>query len=277
MPRTIAFAFACALVGASAPAAAQIVNVQSLLADEPPEGLSGSITASADWRTGNTNLLALAAAPLVRFRSGDHVALATWRGELRQNKSAPDADFTTIVKKSFAHVRYRYRVRPRVVAEAFGQHVFDEFRRLRLRVVAGAGPKFDVVATGPLRLSVAVAYMIEIEELNDGYIDPDNDPPSASGIHHRASSYVVASYHLDDRVTIANTMYAQPRLDDPSDIRMLDDLALVVKLGDSVAITTALSLSYDSHPPTDDPTDPDPVSAVEAFDSALSSSLTVSF
>jgi len=250
----------------AAPAGAQIVSVQSMLATEAPEGLSGSATGAADWRTGNTNLLSLAAGPLARYRSGDHLLIAIWRGEVTMIKATPDdAEYTNIVKNSFVHARYRYALTDRLLGEAFAQHEFDEFRRLKLRFVAGAGPKYDVVKSEDFLLSAATAYMIEIEELSSGYTDPDGDDP-----RHRASNYVVVNYKLDDRVQLADTFYIQPRLNEPADFRLLNDAELVVNLTKKVSLKFTFSVAYDNRPP-DGPT------PVEKLDTALKTSVTISF
>jgi len=250
----------------AAPAGAQIVNVQSMLATEAPEGLSGSVTGGADWRTGNTNLLSLAAGPLARYRSGDHLVIATWCGEVKMIKATPDdGEYTDIVKNSFVDARYRYTLTGRLLAEAFAQHEFDEFRRLKLRFVAGTGPKYDLVKSEDFLLSAATAYMIEIEDLNSGYSDRDGDD-----LRHRASNYVMVRYKLDDRVDVADTFYIQPRLNEPADFRLLNDAELVVNLTKKVSLTTTFSVAYDNHPP-DGPT------PVEDLDTALKTSVTIGF
>ncbi len=64
------------------------------------------------------------------------------------------------------------------------QHDRDEFRRLSWRVVSGMGFRFFVVATEPFDLALGVAYMQELERL-------DNGPYHDSGeqqLAHRLSS-----------------------------------------------------------------------------------------
>ena len=95
---------AAAVLAAPRSATAQIVNVQSLVAGHAPEGLSGSIDASIDWRTGNTDLLDLAGAVMLRYRSGGDLAIAVARGEIAT------ALGERIVAKTFEHLRYLHQL-----------------------------------------------------------------------------------------------------------------------------------------------------------------------
>jgi hypothetical protein len=242
----------------TAPAHAQIVNVQSILATDAEPGLSGSITGTLDWRTGNIDLLLVSLSPVVRYRSGRQLIIGTAKGELGQRGGE------TIIKRTFEHARYRYAVRPRLTAEVFAQHAFDEFRRLELRALVGAGPLFHLIVRERSRLSAGVAYMFEYEVLDDNPANPD---AGETDIAHRLSTYVTGSYQLKDDLQIVQTVYLQPRLNDVSDARILSESQLVVQLTKKLSITTSLSLAYDSEPPD----------GVDDLDTALKASLTFSF
>jgi putative salt-induced outer membrane protein YdiY len=236
---------------------AQIVNVQSILATEASEGLSGSISGSADWRTGNTELLVLSASPVARFRHGDHLIIAIAKGELGRSKGQ------RIIAKTFEHLRYRYQIVPELLVEVFGQHVYDEFRRLELRTVAGIGPNVALLARDSVRIAFGAAYMFEIERLRT------DDSPDAGeeSIAHRASTYLMGSYQLDKRLQLIETVYAQPRFGDLADIRLLNESQLVVQLTSKLAVKVSFVLAYDSEPPTE----------IESLDAATKTTLTLSF
>jgi putative salt-induced outer membrane protein YdiY len=257
-----AFVIVSILTVAAPDAAAGIVNVQSILAAEAPEGWSGSISGSADVRRGNIDLLLLGATPLVRYRTGDHLMIGTGRAELGRT-GAGDAE-ATFIKKTFAHLRYRYTIEQWLLGEVFAQHEYDEFRRIELRALVGAGPKLGLVSTDSLRVGLGVAYMLEYERLDEQAGLGDS---GADDVQHRASSYLTANYKLDDRVDLVNTFYAQPRLDAASDTRLLDDAAIIVKLTDKVAMTTSFTVSWDNRPPE----------TVEKTDTTLKSTVTWTF
>lgn len=251
------FALAAAVLSTPATARAGIVNVQSILTNEAEEGLSGSLTGSLDWRTGNVDLLLLSAAPTARYRSGDHLGIAIVKGELGERVGE------RFIFRSFEHLRYRYSFTELILGEAFVQHTFDEFKRLRLRALFGAGPNVTLIGRDNLRVQFGVAYMLEYEELrDDGAIDAGE-----TDLAHRASTYLTGAYELDDRVQLVNTVYAQPRLDDPSDVRLLDESELVVQLTEKLSLTTSFSMAYDRAPPAE----------IKRLDTALKTAITYSF
>lgn len=239
------------------PAAAGIVNVQSILATEADEGFSGAVTATADWRTGNTELLVLSAAPVARLRVGKNLAIGILRGEFGRAAGA------RIIGSTFAHLRYRRDLHPRLLAEVFAQHELDQFRRLATRALVGVGPRAVLVDAGKLNVAFGLAYMLEFEQLRDD-MEPD---AGASDLQHRASSYAMVRYQIDDRLQAVETAYAQPRLNDPNDVRLLSDSQLVVKITPTLALTTSFMIAYDAAPPD----------AIQKLDTALKSSITINF
>ena len=239
------------------PAHAGIVNVQSILATEAGDGLSGSFTGSMDWRTGNTELLLLSAAPVARFRAGDHLLVGVVRGEFGTSGD------NRIIATTFEHLRYRYTISERLLGEVFAQHTYDQFKRLRLRALVGAGPKVDLVSRDDLRLSLGVAYMFEYQELrDDGAVDAGD-----TEVAHRASSYLTGSYELDDRVQLVATVYAQPRLTDPGDVRFLQESQVVVQLTTTLSLKTSFIMAYDSTPPAE----------IKQLDTALKTAISYEF
>jgi len=244
------------LLGAR-PASAGIVNVQSVLATEAEPGLSGAVKASADLRTGNVDLLLLSAAPVARYRHGDHLIIGIARGNFGKSKG------NRIISRTLEHLRYRNRLSKRLVGEVFLQHEFDQFRRLATRALAGVGPKFALVTSSKLSVDFGAAYMLEYEKLrSDDEMDAGNEQ-----LQHRASTYLTGSYEIDDRLQFVGTTYAQPLLTGASDIRLLLELQLVVKATDRISFTTAFTVAHDTEPPD----------AIDETDTRLKSSITVEF
>ena len=248
---------AAAIICIASAANAGIVNVQSILATEAKPGISGAIALSADWRTGNTDLLVASAAPIARYRAGRNLLVGIVRGEIGRSRGAD------IIFKTFEHLRYRYTLSRFIDGELFGQHEFDKFRRLKLRALVGMGPKVTLTKSKRFHAAVGVAYMLEYEQLRD-------DGASDSGqseLQHRASNYITGSFEIDERVQAIETFYIQPRLTDAGDIRLLNESQLVVKLTKKVSLTTTFTLSYDRRPPD----------TIEKLDTALKSGLTLEF
>lgn len=228
------------LLGAG-PAYAQIVNVQTQLATPPEEdGVSGKLELKVDWRTGNNPLLDIGGGASLLVKRGDLLGLVVARGGYGTSRGL------TLTKRTFEHVRVRYAIDCRWRWEVFVQHEYDAFRRLVIRGLAGSGPAFQLVESKPATVLVGAAYMFEYEELDkrDGTTDAGD-----RSVYHRASFYVTGTHKLGEGVSITETIYAQPRLRHPSDIRLFAEVAVTSKLSKRLALSDALTFAYDRTPP----------------------------
>lgn len=256
----LTIAAAAALLLIATPAHAGIQNVQSALATETPEGLSGSVSGSLDWRTGNISFLSMAASGALRYRQGQHLVIGLVN---LSRKSSGDA---LIIGRTFEHARYRYLYSPRLLFEGFAQHEYDAVKRLTIRAVAGLGPRYDLIDAESYGLGVGVAYMFEFEQLSEEE-DPLITDSGDQDIAHRVSSYLVGRYEVNDRFQLVETFYVQPRLTDFNDTRLLSESSMVIKATDKLAVTTAFTIAYDNRPPQ----------TVEKTDSALITTLSYSW
>jgi hypothetical protein len=240
-------------------AAAQIVNVQGQLAKAPDtDGVTVQGEAKLDWRTGNAPLFDIGGAGAVLVRRGDTLLVAIARGEYGESRGL------TLTQKSFEHLRARYRLDCRWRWEAFLQHEYDRFRRLSVRALAGTGPALQIFDEKQFGLLAGAAYLFDFEELDTraGTID--------AGIHtfeHRVSGYLTGVEKLGAQVSIVETVYAQPRLDDASDIRMLGEFSVTTSLSKHVGLTDGLTIAYDRTPPD----------RVKQLDTTLHIAVTISY
>lgn len=247
----------CLLVGAEAHA--QIVNVQGQLAKAPKDnGFASQFELKLDWRTGNSSELDIAGSAAVMMRRGRVLALALVRGEYGESR-----DFT-FTQKTFEHLRARIAIDCVWRWEVFGQHEYDEFKRLAVRMVAGSGPALQILDTKKLAIISGAAYMLEYERLDDKEMTVD---AGDRYVNHRASFYVSAIQRADETISVIETFYVQPRIDEPGDIRLLGEIALTSKLRKHVAITNGFSIAYDRTPPD----------GVEKLDTQLKLGLLLSF
>ena len=243
------------LLPLSAPA--QIVNVQARFAGEPEPGLHGAMEASLDWRTGSQEYLAVRGGLTGTANYGNHLFLALGQGEHGLSSGE------RTLSRTLEHLRYRYRIHDHLFAEAFVQHEYNAFRRLQLRGLAGAGPRFLLVREKVFTAAVGVALMIEREELGH------DDLPDAGRVttDARFSSYVVGQLQLMENLTVAQTLYVQPRADRFSDVRLLNETAITARANPRVGLTLGLLLFYDRAPPA----------GVPRLDSQLRTALAVTF
>ncbi|TSC31491.1 YdiY family protein [Corallococcus sp. Z5C101001] len=226
------------LLHASA-ASAQIVNVQALFDEKAELGPAASIELGGDWRTGSTRLFTVRGSLVGQLRSERNVWLGIIRGEYSF------ASGERIVSQVLEHVRYRRKLSDSVSSEVFAQHEYNEFRRLQFRALLGAGPRvvlFNEDATG---LTFGVALMVEHERLRkDGEADAGDrytDP--------RVSSYLLGRLKLMENIQLVETVYFQPRVTRPSDLRVLNETLFAVTPNPRVTVGIGFNLTYDSAPP----------------------------
>jgi hypothetical protein len=218
---------------------AQIVNVQPLITDPTRAGLGVVLDSSLDLRTGNTQLFLLSGSGLVRYRYGRQLVFLL----ARQDYGVQGGQ--RFVSKDFEHLRYRFSLAGPLELEYFLQHDRDQFRRVASRVVWGMGPRFRLSFRGGTELALGAAYMQELQRL-DHASEPDAGELQSA---QRLSTYGALTVQVDERVRIAQTVYAQPRFDRPEDIRVLNESEVLMSLGEAVALKASLLLEYDAVPP----------------------------
>ncbi len=229
------------LVAGLRTASAQIVNVQGALATPPEDdGVTGKLELKVDWRTGNNPLVDVGGGGSILVKRGDLLTLLVARGGYGTSRGL------TLTKRSFEHLRFRYALDCRWRWEAFAQHEYDAFRRLVIRGLVGTGPALQLVASKPATVLAGAAYMFELERLDDraGTFDA-----GARSVFHRASFYVTGTHKLGEGVSITETIYVQPRLRHPSDVRVFAEVAVTSKLSKRLALSDALTFAYDRTPP----------------------------
>lgn len=224
-------------------ARAQISNIQARFPKDAPEGLSGAVELSGDWRTGSVELLVARGLLLGQWRGGPHTLLAAVRGEYGF------AGEQRIISKVLEHLRYRHQLASWLSVEALAQHEYDEFRRLQLRAIGGAGLRFSPWDAEQGALLLGVTPLLEHERLR-----PDQAPDA--GLRRtvlRLSSYLLAQVELMENVTLVESFYVQPRMDRLSNLRMLNETQLAVKPNARLTFSIGFTLTYDSVPPASVP------------------------
>jgi hypothetical protein len=242
-----------ALWPAAAPAQVNTERMRALDVEGVRTTLGGDLT----LQSGNVDLFEVGVTARVDVRRTPHYAFLAGEARYGTQDDAPFRD------RTFAHLRYNYRLRPWLVAEAFTQLERDGFARLRLRTLVGGGVRVQYLDTGPVQLFQGTTPMYESEILE----------PDGLGAHPRTtatarwSNYLTARLQLAEAVHLAGTVYVQPRLDAFADVRVLQQAVLGVTVTDHVRLTTAFDLRYDSRPPA----------TVAARDLTLRTGLQVSF
>ncbi len=157
----------------------------------------------------------------------------------------PDEVF---LNNGFAHLRWTRMWMPALGTELFGQLQYNEFIKLKRRLLFGLGARFAVLEEKFVELHFGTGVMLESESLD---VPPDG-PDDPHQLAYRWTNYVSCKFYLfSPKVQMINTVYAQPRFSRWSDLRVLDEAEVETTLADGLTLALSFSLRYDRRPPND--------------------------
>ena len=265
MPR-LAFRRALALVALLITAAASAwstsaraqINVERDRRKFQAPGLSGKVQLSFGLKQGNVNLLNAGLNGNIAYERSRHLAFAFVDSQFSAQSIAREGGTISDVgdrdsrfkNRHVGHLRYNVRIVRWLIFEAFTQVETDEFLLVNSRFLVGTGPRFVLWKNEDFAAFFGSAYMPEREALaGDSFISQ----PGGQGTTnwwHRWSNYLSIELTIPDRVTLRDVVYVQPRFDQFSDVRLLNQAELEVKLGTRLGLKLIASITHDSRPPT---------------------------
>ncbi len=154
---------------------------------------------------------------------------------------------TTFINQAFVHARWIGMWHPWIGSDLFVQYQFNQFLRLQGRAVAGTGVRMEIVHLPMFMMWGGSGYMFEYNRISD--------LPGASDaketFEHRFTNYLTMRLAvLGNRLLLQNTLYYQPRFDDFSDFRILEEFESLAKASEMFALGVTLSVLHDSAPPS---------------------------
>lgn len=237
-------AFACLLPAQDAGA---IVNIENLRIGMPEQGFDGNIELALSENTGTLDRSETTVGARLAWQYDRHTDFV-----VSSYAHAAVADLTRS-DKSFLHLGHITRQTPFYALEGYVQAERDEFTRLSLRRLIGAGTRLTLIER-PDRVETVLGlggmYVAETLIAQAGTNDRDSEQ------QWRANSYLVLKYRLGEGMMLVNSTYYQPALRGTGDYRALDTLALQIRIDDHFAIQLGVNAVHDSRPPeTVDKTD----------------------
>lgn len=257
------------------PAEAQ-VNTDPLRPGATREGLSAGLDGSFTQLGGNVELLDVglgARAQLLRLSpevpgrdksQRSMKQLVYMMGNFRYTARGTPSGTIPIMNQALLHARLVHLWHPRIGSAIFVQHQFNEFQRMRVRSIWGTSVTIPLLQTARVQALFGTGYLFEYNRISvlPGASDPDQT------YEHRSSNFLGVKVGLfDSRLQMQNTLYMQPRWDELSDFRFLEEFECMVKVADIIGFGATLSVLYDSAPPT----------GVKTTDTRVSTNLRLSF
>lgn len=229
------------IAGLAAPPAGAIVPVALRPTAALPAGLSGEAAADLAGSQGNARTLAAGLDLALRHRRGGRALLLLGSEDYGRSLGRRDAD------RSFLHLRRIAALAPprpgrwRPAWELLAQGQRDAFRRLRLRLLAGGGLRWErpraVAGLGLLRV---------LESYRATAGSPARRRPGwrlnlYAGLHRRWG-------RPSRPAALEAALYWQPRLGAPADFQALGQLRLLAPLGRRLDLSLGLEAGHDSRP-----------------------------
>ncbi len=234
---------------------AQIVNVQNLFVSQTEEGLNLGAVAKAEIKSGNTDFQLYSMSVIGRYLKGRHSVVGTGTYEYAEKGGE------SFINRHFEHLRYRFEAFSPVGLESFVQHEFNEFRRMSLRLLVGAGPTWKPLASERFFLFVGSVYMFEYNELGTGEYDDSGDVWKT----HRWNNYFTFQWNIQKDLKYLTTVYYQPAFNDFSNYNLLWNNSLSFAVNKWLSITLTYNYSRQNVPPQ----------GVNPYDSVLIAGLAV--
>lgn len=218
----------------SYPLYAQIVNVESLRIQTDTTGFAGNVGGDFTITKDVAQIFSANAYATIQYKSKKNTYL------LLGNYSFLRGADKKLLNKLFTHFRYDRKITRFFRMEGFTQLQFNKITKIDTRFLIGAGPRFKIPTRDKWKTYVGILFMYEYEkELTDPII-----------YHHvvRNSSYLSFTFTPNDIVKLVSTTFYQPKIDEFSDFRILNQESIEFSISKKLSATMNWSYLYDARP-----------------------------
>ena len=146
----------------------------------------------------------------------------------------------TLNNNLFYHLRYNYKVNKWLRWEIFTQLQQNSITGIKLRLLAGTGPRFKLTRTKNIGLYAATAILYEYER--------EQTIPIIYHRDIRSSTYFSFNYHNSKNFELISTVFYQPLFNNLSDYRVLNEISLKFKFVRHLSFTANWYYLFDSRP-----------------------------
>lgn len=218
------------------------VNTEALRGDKLKDGLSGSFSASMNLHQGNTQILQTKVdARLDYFAQSKHLFTVA---NLHRGREADKPS----INKGFIHLRGVQQLAAKLAIEGFTQIEFNEFIRLKNRILFGLGTRIWLLNKNELRLALGVGGMAEYERLYASSTIAGAEESLETNLI-RSTNYLDLKWVINDHVILGGTTYLQPNIADFGNYRILWSSTLEVAFSTNLSLKIEAVIRYDSEPP----------------------------
>lgn len=215
------------------------VNIEKFNDLNRAKGFEGNISFYISAKTGNTDIQEFEMDVRLNYAGSDFYTFLIGNGEYGWNKGI---EFSN---SALLHFRYIQKLNQIFNPEFFAQINYNKSRLLLFRSLVGIGLRTTLISDSTTSLNFGTAYMYEYEDLDL----PVSAIHNKNTNHHIWSNYISYSSSLANSSRLSIVIYAQPRFNKFSDIRLLSENHVKVGISDKLSLSVNFGLRYDSKPP----------------------------
>ncbi|MDQ6762337.1 MAG: DUF481 domain-containing protein [Bacteroidota bacterium] len=218
---------------------AQIVNVESQRIQSDTTGWFGNAGTNFLFEKNAVKVININAVAHVEYKTAKSLYL------FLVNYNLLEGNGQTLNNNLFYHLRYNYKINKWLRWEAFTQLQKNNVTGIKLRWLAGTGPRFKLANSKKNSLYAGTSAMYEYEK-------EQTDP----AIYHRdlrSSNYVSLSYKPSENAELIGTVFYQPLFHNLNDCRVLNEIRIKLQFAKHFSSTTGWDYLYDSKPAANTP------------------------
>lgn len=211
-----------------------IVDIESLRLDESIQGFSGSMTASASGKSGNTESTNYDVATGVQWVEASQVNLAILSGEYGET------DKVETTKEYFAHLRHTNKIDASWAWEVFGQYESKPLNNDYVRTLLGLGGRYGY---GHDRYQGTAGFGAMHENQT---VEVNGQEASDSLV--RLNFYAKGNYDFNSKSKMGIGLYIQPEAEDFENTTSIANLAYTNEINDRLSTTFDFAFQHVSQP-----------------------------
>lgn len=216
------------------PATSQILNVESLRKVTDTSGFTGSASMDFSLKKDANEYFGLQTNIHVQYKMNKHLVL------LKNDLEFQKVEGNKFANKGISHLRYNYKLFPKIRWEAFVQAQYNKVSKVNFRGLLGTGPRFKLSESENYNVYLGTLIMYEQEELEDDITPIQRDI--------RGSGYLSFSLYPTSNITVVSTTYYQPKLAHFSDFRISSQTSLLIKMFEDFSFKSSYTYIYDQFP-----------------------------
>ena len=212
----------------------QVINIESKRFFNDTNGWVGSSDLYFQFTQNTQQIISLGTTSRAQYAKRNHKFL------ILNDVSFVKAGNQDFSNSGFQHVRYSYKVKKWLALETFLQAQYNAILKIKLRFLAGSGPRVRLVKRENFKLYVAILYMREYEDVSN--------IPGHSNVN-RISAYTTFAWSIKEQIEFSSTIFYQPNLGDFNDYRIAGDGAFEFGITKKLTFKLSYNFLYDTRQP----------------------------